>query len=309
MMHPQSLEAEALWATEPSVVDEGFDIDARRREARVEGLAVTKQPVDTVVDVDAGGVPCRLYRTAEGAPLFVHLHGGGFVFGDLETHDAHCRRLARASGWAVLAVDYRRAPEHPYPAASDDVDRVVEWLVSDGRALGVDARRLSVVGDSAGGQLALVAAMRRRVFTSATLVYPCVDPSGSYPSYRSETGGLTGAEMDWFWRRYLPIDAPEGSVAAAPEGSAEPFAISADLSGLPPTLVITAEHDPLRDEGEALAAAIAAARVRSVSTRYLGMIHGFFGNPEMFDASAVALSQVAAWANAHETVQVQSSDA
>jgi acetyl esterase len=289
MMHPQAIRAEAQWATEPSVLDEGFDIDRRRLDARAEGLAEAKEPVDVVVDVDAGGVLCRLYRPSEGAPLLVHLHGGGFVFGDLETHDARCRRLARESGWAVLAVDYRRAPEYPYPAASDDVDTVVDWLGSAGSTLGVDTSRLAVVGDSAGGQLALVAAMRRPVFSSAALVYPCVDPTGSYPSYRTETGGLTGAEMDWYWRRYLPDGVPEGSSELLP--------IGADLSGLPPTLLLTAEHDSLRDEGEALAAAMAAAGVTTVATRYLGMVHGFFADPELFDAGAASVAQVSAWAS------------
>jgi acetyl esterase/lipase len=292
-MHPQAIRAEALWANEPSVLDEGFDIDLVRLDARTEGLAAAKEPVDVVADVDAGGVPCRLYRPAEGTPLLVHLHGGGFVFGDLETHDAHCRRLAQTSGWAVLAVDYRRAPEFRYPAASDDVDTVVDWLGSAGPTLGVDTRRLAVVGDSAGGHLALVAAMRRPVFSSAALVYPCVDPSGSYPSYHTETGGLAGAEMDWYWRRYLPDGLVEGSSELAP--------INADLSGLPPTLLLTAEHDSLRDEGEALAAAMAAAGVSTVATRYVGMVHGFFTDPDLFDASRVALGQVGAWANAWGT--------
>jgi acetyl esterase len=290
MLHPQAIRAEALWATEPSVLDEGFDIDRVRLHARAEGLEAAKEPVDVVADVDAGGVTCRLYRPAEGTPLLVHLHGGGFAFGDLETHDAHCRRLAQTSGWAVLAVDYRRAPEFPYPAASDDVDTVVDWLGSGGaRSLGVDTSRLAVVGDSAGGQLALVAAMRRPVFSATALVYPCVDPSGSYPSYRTETGGLTGAEMDWYWRRYLPDGVVEGSSELSP--------IDADLSGLPPTLLLTAEHDPLRDEGESLAAAMAAVGVTTVATRYLGMVHGFFRDPELFDASTAAVEQVCAWAN------------
>jgi acetyl esterase len=289
MMHPQAIRAEALWATEPSVADDDFDIDEQRRSSRAEGLATAKEPVDYVVDLDAAGVGCRLYRPRPNAAVIVHLHGGGFVFGDLETHDAHCRRLALATGWAVLSVDYRRAPEHRYPAASDDVDTVVDWLRQQGSSLDVDSGRLSVMGDSAGGQLALVACLRRPVFSASVLVYPCIDPSGSYPSYRSETGGLTGAEMDWYWDAYAP--------AASRSDSRElfPLAAGADLSGLPATMVITAEHDPLRDEGEALAAAIAAAGVPSVSVRYLGMIHGFFGDPELFDASNVAVSQVSAW--------------
>lgn len=289
MMHPQAIQAEALWATEPSVVDDGFDIDEQRRSSRAEGLATTKEPVEYVVDVDADGVGCRLYRPRPDAPVIVHLHGGGFVFGDLETHDAHCRRLALATGRAVLSVDYRRAPEHRYPAASDDVDIVVDWLRRRGLSLGVNTGGLSVVGDSAGGQLALVACLRRPVFSASVLVYPCIDPRGSYPSYRSETGGLTGAEMDWYWDAYAPaesrVDVPE----------LFPLSAGADLGVLPATMVITAEHDPLRDEGEALAAAIAAAGVASVSSRYLGLIHGFFGNPELFDASDVAVSQVSAW--------------
>lgn len=291
MMHPQAIRAEALWATEPSVVDDEFDADEQRRSSRAEGLAEPKEPVDYVVDVDAGGVGCRLYRPRPNAGVIVFLHGGGFVFGDLETHDARCRRLALATGRAVLAVDYRRAPEHRYPAASDDVDTVVDWLRESGSSLDVDTGHLSVMGDSAGGQLALVACLRRPVFSSSVLVYPCIDPSGSYPSYRSETGGLTGAEMDWLWDAYAP--------AGSRGDSAELFSLSAgaDLSGLPATMVITAEHDPLRDEGEALAAAIAAAGVPSVSVRYLAMTHGFFGNPELFDASNVAVSQASAWLN------------
>jgi acetyl esterase len=291
MMHPQAIRAEALRATEPSFVDDDFDVDERRRTGRMEGLAEAKDPVEHVVDVDARGVPCRLYRPRPDAPVIVHLHGGGFVFGDLETHDAGCRRLALASGWAVLAVDYRRAPEHRYPAASDDVDTVIDWLRQHGGALGVDTRRLSVLGDSAGGQLALVAGLRRPALSACVLVYPCVDPSGSYPSFRAETGGLTGAEMDWCWEAYSP--------AGSRVDTAElfPLRARANLSRLPATMVITAEHDPLRDEGEALAAAIAVAGVTSVSTRYLGMIHGFWRNPQLFDASDVAISQVSAWLN------------
>ena len=287
MMHPQSVHAEALWADGPSVLDPDVDVAGQRAAARAEGIAEAKDAVESVIDVVADGVPCRLYRPARARAVVVHLHGGGFVFGDLETHDAHSRRLARASGWAVLNVDYRLAPEHHYPAASDDVDTVVDWLRHHGASLGVDSERISVVGDSAGAQLALVTLMRRPVFESAALVYPCLDPGGVYPSYRSESGGLTRAEMDWYWSAYAP-DHRETDVS-------ELSPLGADLSRLPRTLVITAEHDPLRDEGEALAAAIADAGVQCVATRYLGMIHGFFRHPELFDASPVALEQVASW--------------
>jgi acetyl esterase len=306
VLHPQSVAAERLWSGGPSVADGDVDIAARRAEERALALTEPKDHVETVIDIDADGVGCRLYRPSSGAPVIIHLHGGGFVFGDLETHDAHCRRLAVSSGSAVLAVDYRRAPDHTYPAASDDVDTVVGWLGRSNKALDVDRTRVSVVGDSAGGQLALVAALRQpAAFESVALVYPCLDPDGAYPSYRTEEGGLTAAEMSWFWSSYLgpsrtaeradPPGIAESSGVGERTGAFELTPLSADLGRLPRTLVMTAEHDPLRDEGEALAAAIAAAGVSCVATRYLGMIHGFFRHPDLFDASAVAMHQVAAW--------------
>ncbi len=276
-----------MWAVAPSVVDANFDLATERTSARSEGLAETKPPVTLVSDVDAAGVPCRLYRPREGAPVIVHLHGGGFVFGDLETHDAHSRRLANATGWAVLSVDYRLAPEHPYPAACDDVDAVLGWLTAEGTSWGLDPERLGVLGDSAGGYLALIAARRRPVFRAAVLVYPCLDPSGAQPSYRTETGGLTAAEMDWYWNAFVPDPQLLAQVELSP--------LTADLGMLPPCLVITAEHDPLRDEGEALANAIARAGVRTVGTRCLGMIHGFYRHLELFDAGHAVMDQVVAF--------------
>jgi acetyl esterase len=288
MLHPQSQAAMALWADDPDVSAPGADIAAIRAQGRLDGAARSKQAVSHVHDFSADGVPCRLYRPTVGAPVLVHAHGGGFVFGDLETHDAHCRALANLTGWAVLAVDYRRAPEHPYPAAPEDVDTVVGWVRSRGSELGVDTARLAVVGDSAGGNLAFTAAYRNPgVFLAAILVYPCLDPSGSMPSYRRENGGLEPDEMDWYWDRYLTSPAAREHHEMSPE--------TLDLTRMPPTLVITAEHDPLVDEGEALAAAIAAAGVPSLGGRYLGMIHGFFGNPEMFDAADQADAQIAAF--------------
>src|SRR4051812_21304870 len=126
MLHPQSKAAIELWAEDPDVTDP-TNTDAIRADARREGLARPKVSVAYVHDVLAGGVPCRLYRPAPGSPVLLHAHGGGFVFGELETHDAHCRALANLTGWAVLAVHYRLAPEHPYPAAPDDVDSVLAW--------------------------------------------------------------------------------------------------------------------------------------------------------------------------------------
>ncbi len=286
MLHPQAERAAALWRQAPPPGDSSFDLPARREQGLRDAAGDLREHVDAVVDVDADGVSCRLFRPRRHAPLLIGLHGGGFVLGEIETHDAHWRRLANRTGWAVLAVDYRRAPEHRYPAACDDVDRALAWARSHGPELAVDAATLAVAGDSAGGQLALVAALRNRSLTAAVLVYPCLDPTGSQPSYGEETGGLTAAEMDWYWRSYL---GPEAVI----EGELD--LLHADLSELPPTLVITAEHDPLRDEGELLVARLSSSGVPASGVRYLGMIHGFWRWPDLFDASELAVRQVAAF--------------
>lgn len=287
MLHPQAAQALAPFAALTPVFDPSFDINARRAEAHAWGLKEDRPVVEHVQDVDAGGVSCRLYRPAVGAPLLVYAHGGGFVFGDLETHDAHARRLALASGWAVLTVDYRRSPEYRYPAATDDIDTVLAWSRDGSAGLGVDASRVAVVGDSAGGHLALVAAHRNPgAFVAAVLVYPCLDPRGGRPSYQRETGGLSAAEMDWYWQHYLGPEPDWKQPELHPAGL--------DLSGLPPTLVITGECDPLVDEGEEVAAAIASAGVPSVATRYLGMPHAFWRLPTL-DAARQASLQIGAF--------------
>lgn len=292
-MHPQAERAAALWALEPAVTAPEFDLSARRAGAHAYGLAEDREQVARVDDIDAMGVSARLYQPAEGAPLLLHLHGGGFVLGELETHDAHCRRLANRTGRAVLSVDYRRAPEHTFPAASDDVDSAVAWVAGHASDFGVDVSDVAVLGDSAGGHLAAVAAWRHPGLISAlVLIYPCLEPGNDQPSYRERTGGLTAGEMDWYWDAY----APQG-LRAAPELTLT----DQDLSGFPPTLVITAEHDPLVDEGERLAARLADDGVTCVATRYLGMIHGFYRWGALFDASEQVLRQIAGFLAATET--------
>ena len=288
MLSPQSRPAARLWAEQPRLLDPGFDIDATRQRARAEGLAEAKEPVDRVFDVDAGGVPCRAYVPAGADGLVIHLHGGGWAFGDIETHDGHCRRIANRTGRAVLSADYRRAPDHPYPAAPDDVDAVVRWLQSADTGLGVGSSRVAAVGDSAGGQLCVVAALRNPGFFDALgLIYPVVSPPGRFASYETVFGGLQPGEMDWYWDRYVPDAATRRLPDLNP--------LDADLAGLPPTLVLTAEHDPLVDEGEALASSMAQAGVPVIATRHLGMIHGFFRDPWLFAASGHAVAQLAAF--------------
>jgi acetyl esterase len=289
VLHRQSVEFLARTTSEKSVADPTFshhDIAARRARERADAMAMERVPVAHVDDVDAAGVPCRLYRPRDDAPTIVHLHGGGWVFGDLDTHDAFSRYLADRTGWAVLAVGYRRAPEDPYPAALDDCETATAWLGAHRSDLGVRPARPVVLGDSAGGNLAVALSIRHPDwFAAQVLVYPCLDPTGSTVSYRTEVGGLTGPEMTWYWDAYAPdhLDRDRDEVAPARSGR---------LAGLPPALVITAEHDPVRDEGEAFAERLAEAGALVAAVRHLGMVHGFWRHPQAFDASALAVGQV-----------------
>jgi acetyl esterase len=286
MLHPQAEEALALWAQGPRVTDPDFDIGEQRRLARELALAEEREPVARVLDVDADGVPCRLLAPEEPRGTIVFLHGGGFVFGDLETHDAHSRRMANRTGFAVLAVDYRKPPEHRFPAAPDDVDTAVRWLRANAEPLGLDPGRLVALGDSAGGNLALVAALRNPgAFAATVLVYPFIDPTQRFDSYRREAGGLGAVEAGWYWERY----------AASPEDLTHPdlAPLDSDVLGLlPPTLVQAAEHDPLVDEDVELARRLRAAGVPTELTTYAGMVHGFWRQPAMFDAADEALEEI-----------------
>lgn len=269
------------------------DIDAARAENAAAAAAEPREDVAEVRDVDAHGVPCRLYRP-EGARdgVLVHLHGGGFVFHDVDVHDAAARRLANRTGLTVLSVDYRRPPEHPFPAAPDDVSTVVRWLPGSGLA-----GPYAVHGDSAGGNLALVAALRHPgVFAAAVLVYPFLEPRAGYPSYDLTGNGFDPREADWYWQQYAahelegPADLDHPDLAPLR---------SDRLGTLPPTLVVTAELDPLRDEGEELARRVAEAGVEVVSTRYQGQIHGFWRHAGVFPAAEQVLAQTAAFAARH----------
>ncbi len=288
VLHPQAVAALEQWAQGPRPTDPGFDVDEQRRLARQQAAAEPREEVGHVEDVDAAGVPCRLYlpaRASGGAILF--LHGGGFVFGDLDTHDAQARRMANRTGLAVLAVDYRRPPEHRFPAAPADVDAALAWLIGAAPALGLDVSRLVALGDSAGGNLALVAALRNpNVFAATVLVYPFIDPRQRYDSYRREAGGLGADEAAWYWQQY----------ARSADDYADPDLAPIDseaLHTLPPTLVVAAEHDPLVDEDVDLARRLEAAGVPTTLSTYPGMIHGFWRRPEQFDAAEESLAEIA----------------
>src|SRR5215208_4489558 len=197
-LHPQARAAVAAYALDLPVFDPAFDIEASRAAAREVAAAEDREPVDEVVELDADGVRCRLYRPRDAEGLVVHLHGGGFVFHDIDVHDAAARRLANRAATAVLSVDYRRPPEHRFPAAPDDVDTVLTWLTRESTGLGLDGP-VYAHGDSAGGNLALVAALRNPGrFAAVALLYPFLDPRAGFDSYRTATDGFDAREAAWY---------------------------------------------------------------------------------------------------------------
>lgn len=244
------------------------------------------QEVASVRDVSIPGadftIAARVYTPTGGTeprPAIVFFHGGGWVIGSLNTHDKRARALANASGAVVVAVDYRLAPEHKFPCAAEDAYLAVSWVASSAAALGVDAARLAVFGDSAGANLSTVAALMARerggpALAAQILICPVTNYAFDTQSYASNGQGynLTTDSMRWFWGHYLRSDADGASPYASPLRASS-------LAGLPPAVVITAEFDPLRDEGEAYAAALSAAGVPVVTKRYDGMIHGFTQRP------------------------------
>ena len=256
-------------ATQPPL--ESLPVDVGRQVYRelAATLGLPPPPVELVRDIAAdgpgGALPLRLYYPLRDAamplPTLVYLHGGGWVIGDLETHDAVCRRLCRDAGMLVIAVDYRRAPEHPFPAAPDDAEAALRWAAEHAAGLGGDAARLAVAGDSAGAQLAAVAAMRVGAevpLRGLGLIYPPALHHGETLPSRTENGEgkfLTASAMVWFMDAYLGKDA---SMATHPEAA---LLHAPRLGALPPTWIATLGHDPLRDEGIALARAMARAGV------------------------------------------------
>jgi acetyl esterase len=242
-----------------------------------------------------GGLGLRVYRPAPGRlPVVLYLHGGWFYYGDLESHDTFCRSLAAAAGCVVIALHYRRAPEHPFPAAPDDCTETAQWIADHADDLEVDPTRFAIAGDSAGGALAVVTTRRARdhdgpAFRAQVLLYPVIGRDQDTESWRSLSDApLVSAEQArWAWSMYLP----DGTAGDDPD--AVPGAI-ADLAGLPPTLVVTAEYDPLRDEGEAFAARLAAAGVETRVHRFAGMVHGFAVLGGLVPAAGAVIDEVAA---------------
>jgi acetyl esterase len=252
---------------------------------RLAAQAVPGPQVGSVEEVAGGPVPMRAYRP-DGDPVatLVFFHGGGFVIGDLESYDAQCRLLCSRVGMTVVSVDYRLAPEHPFPAGVEDALSAFDWIVER------ESGPFVVGGDSAGGNLSAVTAQARRDSGPAAqlLIYPAADLSKEYPSMVENGEGLflTRDDMDWFHHHYLGEDE-----AARSDPRASPL-LADDLSGLAPALVYTAEYDPLRDAGNAYAEALSAAGVRVVHRCFEGLIHGFFGLGPFSRAAQAAVDQI-----------------
>lgn len=259
------------------------------RDGRLARGVAPAEHVHEVRDLDAGGVPARLYRpsAASDLGLLVYFHGGGWVIGDLESHDNVCRTLANRSGHAVLSVDYRLAPEHPFPAALGDSIQATRWAHANAAELGCDASRIAVGGDSAGANLAAVVAQIAPIpLCHQMLIYPVTDCRRVSASYSENATGyfLTAAAMEWFVDHYL-----SGGQGSPEDPRVSPLlADDATLRATPPALVITAEFDPLRDEGEQYATRLSELGVTTTHVRFSGMIHGFFSMSEMIDDAHAA---------------------
>jgi acetyl esterase len=258
--------------------------------------------VSTVTNRDMqgpdGSLGLRIYTPlGEGPfPLMVFFHGSGFVVCSLDTHDGMCRNLCAGTGCVLVSVDYRLAPEAKFPAAPDDCLAATRWAVANAAALGADPGRVFVAGDSAGGNLAAVTALRIRdeggpKLLGQLLIYPVTDyyDPGTPSMVENASGyGLTRDGMIWFWNHYL----------ADPSHGANPHASplrATDLSSLPPALVVTAEYDPLRDEGEYYADRLRQAGVATEMKRWAGMNHGFFTWPGVVDRATEAMDEACAW--------------
>lgn len=287
-LHPQTVQLlEFIAALDDPPFEQDTPVAARARRA-ARRLPPTVD-VAEIRDVDAAGVPARLYHPNPGVTtgLTVFFHGGGWVIGDLDSHDNVCRSLAVRSGHAVLSIDYRLAPENPFPAALGDAVHATRWAAANAASLGADPARLAVAGDSAGGNLAaIVAQLAPAALRFQLLVYPVTDARMVTPSYTEYADGpfLTAAGMSWFVGHYLSGDQGRPDDPRVSPLLADDTALAAG----PPALVITAQCDPLADEGQAYARRLAAAGVPCTHVRFDGQIHGFFSMLGMLDDAATA---------------------
>lgn len=292
---------DAAWPQAP------LSLGARAWRERAEWLSAQAQTPypegmlveDFVVPGQPRSVLVRIYRPAaclgQQAPGLMYMHGGGWVVGSIDTHDAITADLAQQAALVVISVHYARAPEHPYPAAVEDCQAVLDWLLMHGSTKGIDPTRLFVAGDSAGANLATVMALRKRTdmdqpLCGQILIYPCVDDDFSRPSYQTEAQApyLKAAEMIWFWKQYCP-DPEQRRGADVTPIHAENF------SGSAPALVMVAEHDPLRDEGTQYAELLHNAGVPTDFRPGKGLIHGHLRARNICRAATDEFQAISDW--------------
>jgi acetyl esterase len=284
---------------------------AEARALYLKGRAVTnpeppelKSVQPLAIPSPSGSIPARVYtpmklRQANGlAPCLVFFHGGGWVIGDLDSHDVVCRKLADEGQLIVISVDYRLAPEHKFPAAIDDAIAATKWIAANATPLGIDASRLTVGGDSAGGNLAAVVAISARdgdgpAIAGQVLIYPAIDFAMTHPSHSEPETSilLTHSVIRWFRDHYLNGAADVHDWRASP-------ARAETLVGLPPAYVLTAGADPLRDEGDEYAARLKEAGVTVTHRTFPGQFHGFFTMGKLLQPANIAASEIGAWLRA-----------
>jgi acetyl esterase len=267
---------------------------ASRKAAAVQPPEIF-QTQDFEIPINGHAVKARLYRPVASVaplPMLVFFHGGGWVLGDLESHDILCRRLANAAGYAVLSVEYRLAPESKFPAALDDAIAATNWVFDNATRLNVDPRRVAVGGDSAGANLAAVVAHLARdagapLIRLQLLIYPVVDLYFGLPSHQLKEDALPvlGETMIWFRDHYLSDPAQRGNWRASP-------LLAENFSGLPPAYVVTAGYDPLADEGRAYADKLASSGVTVKHRHYPGQIHGFLTMGVAFPTTESAVAEI-----------------
>lgn len=275
-------------------------------------MATEPEPVGKVEDRQIAGpaidIPVRIY-TPEGDgpfPVLTFFHGGGWVIGNIDSHDGLCRSLTNQAGCITVSVDYRLAPEHKFPAAPEDCYAATQWVAANAASFNGDSSRLAIGGDSAGGNLTAVVAQMARdrggpPLAFQLMIYPATDFNADTPSLKENAQGylLSKADIEWFTGHYLSSDEDKRHVLASP-------GLASDLSGLPPALIITGEFDPLRDDGEQYGKQLKEAGVPVTVSRYDGMIHGFLSLAPFLDQGQHAITEASqalkAALNAHASV-------
>ncbi|MGZ5599066.1 MAG: alpha/beta hydrolase [Methylobacter sp.] len=285
----------------PTLKNAVEEMAAESALARTKNVFMPKMPEPvskinhTLMPGPAGQILTRIF-TPEGQgpfPMLVYFHGGGWVIAGLDVYESSCRALCNAAKCIVVSVAYRQAPEHKYPAAVEDAYAATQWILENAEQLNGDPQRVAVGGESAGGNLAAVVCLKARdeggrMPVAQLLIYPVTDYRMNTPSYRENENAqpLNAAMMPWFWKHYLNRESEGHEPYASPMQAP-------DLSGLPPAIVITAELDPLRDEGEAYSRRLAEAGIFVKATRYNGVGHEFFGLAGVIDKAEEALKEAA----------------